>query len=150
MRHSPQWVKIHMSFSGISMGQTSEMQSMLDESIFQMCSFYLIYMMTSSNRILFRVTDPLCGNSPITGEFPAQRPITRNFHVFFDLCLNKRLSEQSWCWWFETPSHPLWRHCSMLSFSQSPTLKHINPGDGTLLTWCLINHQLQLTIFYGV
>ena len=30
-------------------------------------------------------------NSPITGEFPAQRPVTRNFDVFFDLSLNKRL-----------------------------------------------------------
>ena len=25
------------------------------------------------------------GNSPATGEFPAQRPVTRNFDVFFDL-----------------------------------------------------------------
>ena len=31
------------------------------------------------------------GNSPITGEFPAQRPVTWSFDVFFDLCLNKRL-----------------------------------------------------------
>ena len=22
------------------------------------------------------------------------------------------LSKQSWGWWFETPSHPLWRHCN--------------------------------------
>ena len=29
---------------------------------------------------------------------------------FFDLCLNKRLSKQLWAWWFETPSHLLWRH----------------------------------------
>ena len=29
------------------------------------------------------------GNSPVTGEFPAQRPVTRNFDVFFDLRLNK-------------------------------------------------------------
>ena len=26
--------------------------------------------------------------------------------------LNKRLSKQSWGWWFETPSSPLWRHCN--------------------------------------
>ena len=32
------------------------------------------------------------GNSPVTGEFPAQRPVTQSFDVFFDLCLNKRLS----------------------------------------------------------
>ena len=57
----------------------------------------------------------LCaGNSPVTGEFPAQRPVTRSFDVFFDLRLNKRLSKQSWCWWFETPSHPLWRHCNVI------------------------------------
>ena len=50
------------------------------------------------------------GNSPITGEFPAQRPVTRGFDVLFDLRLNRRLSKQSWGWWFETLSRPLWRH----------------------------------------
>ena len=49
------------------------------------------------------------GNSPVCGEFPTQRPVTRSFDVFFDLRLNKRLSKQSWGWWFETLSHPLWR-----------------------------------------
>ena len=53
----------------------------------------------------------LCaGNSPVIIEFSAQRPVTRSFDVFFDLRMNKRLSKQSWGWWFETPSHPLWRH----------------------------------------
>ena len=53
------------------------------------------------------------GNSPVTGEFPAQRPVTRSFDIFYDLRLNKRLSKQ-WCgWWFETPSHPLWHHCNV-------------------------------------
>ena len=28
------------------------------------------------------------GNSPVIGEFPAQRPVTRSFDVFFDLRLN--------------------------------------------------------------
>ena len=41
-----------------------------------------------------------------------QRPVARSFDVFFDLRLNKRLSKQSWSWWFETLSHPLWRHCN--------------------------------------
>ena len=35
------------------------------------------------------------GNSPVTGEFPVQRPVTRSFDVFCDLRLNKRLSKQS-------------------------------------------------------
>ena len=55
------------------------------------------------------------GNSPVTGEFPNQRPVTRSFDVFFDLRLNKRLSKQSWGWWFETPSRPLWSHCNWAS-----------------------------------
>ena len=28
----------------------------------------------------------------------------------------KRLSKQSWGWWFETPSRPSWRHCNVLTF----------------------------------
>ena len=52
------------------------------------------------------------GNSPVTGEFPTQRPVTQSFDVFFDQRLNKRLSKQLWGWWFETPSRPLWRHCN--------------------------------------
>ena len=52
------------------------------------------------------------GNSPVPGEFPSQRPVTRSFDVFFHLCLNERLSKQSWGSWFETPSRSLWRHCN--------------------------------------
>ena len=53
----------------------------------------------------------LCaGNSPVPGEFPAQRQVARSVDVFFDLRLNKRLSKQSWGWWSETPSSSLWRH----------------------------------------
>ena len=53
----------------------------------------------------------LCaGNSPVPGDFPAQRPVTRSFDVFFDLPPNKLLSKQWWGWWFETQSCSLWRH----------------------------------------
>ena len=52
------------------------------------------------------------GNSLVTGEFPTQRPVTQSLDVFFDLCLNKCLSKQSWGWWFEMPSHLSWRHCN--------------------------------------
>ena len=69
--------------------------------------------MTSSNGNIFRVTGPWCG------EFTGHRWIPRTkdsdaerFDVVFDLRLNKPLSKQSWGWWFETPSHPLWRHCN--------------------------------------
>ena len=55
----------------------------------------------------------LClGNSPVTGEFPSQRPVTRSVDVFFELRLNRRLSKPSRRRWFETPSRSLWRHCN--------------------------------------
>ena len=57
----------------------------------------------------------LCaGNSAATGEFPPQRPVTWSFDVFFDLRLNKWLTKQSWDWWFETPSRPLWCDCNVI------------------------------------
>ena len=43
----------------------------------------------------FPALQALCaGNSPVTGEFPAERSVTKSFEVFFDLRLNKRLSKQ--------------------------------------------------------
>ena len=40
----------------------------------------------------FSVLLALCvGNSPVTGEFSTQRPVTLSFDVFFDLHLNWRL-----------------------------------------------------------
>ena len=36
----------------------------------------------------------LCaGNSPVTGEFLTQRPVTRGFDVSFDLRMNQQLSK---------------------------------------------------------
>ena len=36
--------------------------------------------------------------SPVTGNFPAQRPVAQSFDVFFDLRREKRLSKQLWGW----------------------------------------------------
>ena len=68
--------------------------------------------MTSSNGNISALLAICAGKSPVPGEFPAQRPVTRSFHVFFDLRLNKPLSKQSRGWLFETISRPLWRHCN--------------------------------------
>ena len=59
------------------------------------------------------------GHSPVTGSFPAQRPVTRSIDVFFDLCLSKWLNKQSWGWWFESPSCSLWRHCNDVNLCHS-------------------------------
>ena len=81
------------------------------------------FMMTSSNVNIFRVTGPLCGEftghlwipppPPPPPPTHTQRPVTRSFDVFFDLCLDKGLSKQSWGWWFETPSFSSWRRCNV-------------------------------------
>ena len=43
----------------------------------------------------FSVLLAFCGgNLPVTGEFPAQKPVTWSFDVFSDLRLNKGLSKQ--------------------------------------------------------
>ena len=64
---------------------------------------------------IFSALLSLCaGNSPVTGEFPTQRPVTQSCDVFFDLCLNKRLRKQTRRWWFEMPLHSLWRLCNVL------------------------------------
>ena len=84
--------------------------------------------------------------SPV--NFPAQRSVTRSFDVFFDLRLYKRLSKQSWGWWFETLSCPLWRHCNGVTaqvFSRtqisktfgSPSSRH--RSDAKVSDRCLID-----------
>ena len=109
-----------------------------------------LFMMTSSNGNIFRVTGPLCGEFTGPGEFPTQRPVTRSFDVLFDLHLNKRLSKQPWGWWFETPSWSLWRqrnvsHASNTTFMSSIKVINKIPYSGT---FCVsIPDKLNCTTF---
>ena len=82
--------------------------------------------MTSSIEIFSALLALCAGNSPVTGEFPSQRPVTRSCNVFIDLCLNKRFSKQSRCRWFETPSRSLWRHCDEST---------VNSAEWSLMVW---------------
>ena len=84
----------------------------------------------------------LCaGNSPVTGEFPSQRPVMWSFDVFFDLCLNKLLSKQSRRWWFETSLRSLWRYCNggstsgPLSHGRQRSSYHPYPMTCLLMVW---------------
>ena len=72
------------------------------------------------------------GNSPVPGEFPTQRPVTRSFEVYFDLRPNKWLSKQSRGWWFETLSCSLWRH------------RNANPLHLPMLAYCYMNQRNKL------
>ena len=104
-----------------------------------MCSWWRHQMETFSALLAI-----CAGNSPVSGEFPAQRPVTRSFDVFFDLCPNKRLSKQSWCWWFETPSAgSLWRHSNVprcFSRSSYATLYKLNQR-WLIISLALIRYQ---------
>ena len=93
-----------------------------------------IYMMTSSMESFSALLAICAGNSPVPGEFPTQRPVTRSFGVFFDLRLNKQLSKPSWGWWFETLSRPFWRHRYDLDITGTWELRNnINTFNPTVL-----------------
>ena len=81
------------------------------------------------------------GNSPVTGEFPTQRPVTRSFDVYFDLRPNERLSKQSRGWWFETLSSPLWRHRN--GYRKSLLLKMVWYLSNKSRFWTLLNGFLN-------
>ena len=62
-------------------------------------------MMTSSNGKISALLALCVGNSPVNGELPSQRPVTRSFDVFFDLGLQKvELSNRNAGDLTETPS----------------------------------------------
>ena len=91
----------------------------------------LMIMTTSSNGNISALLAICAGNSPVTGEFPAQRPVTRSFDVFFDLRQNKCLSKQWWGWWFESPSRPLWRHCNDTRYPSCTWCQGCNKSDNS-------------------
>ena len=53
---------------------------------------------------------------PVTSHLKGQWRGALMFSLIW--ALNKRLSKQSWGWWFDTPSHPLWRHCNAEHYFQ--------------------------------
>ena len=86
-------------------------------------------------------------NSPVPGEFPTQRPVTRSFDVYFDLRPNKWLSKQSWSWWFETLSCPLWRHCNV-SRNFVMLLQHgISNGNADKHTYTIMYVLVWQTVY---
>ena len=68
--------------------------------------------MTSSNGNISALLAICAGNFTGHRWIPRTKASDASFYVFFDLRLNRRLSKQRWGRWFETPPHPLWRHCS--------------------------------------
>ena len=83
---------------------------------------FSVFMMTSSNGNIVRVTGHLCGEFTGPRWSPRTKASDAELCVFFHLRMNKLLSKQSWGWWFEKPSVSLWRHCNVLILSPSGPL----------------------------
>ena len=114
-----QWCPVHSPRKGPVMQETSQCHDVVMAE--QLKYWFAALTWWRHQMETFSTLLAICpGNSPVTGEFPAQRPVMRSFDVFFDLRLNKRLSKQSWGWWFETLSCPLWRHCNEPSVIWTP------------------------------
>ena len=108
-------------------------------------------MMTSSNETFFSLLAICVGNSRVTGEFPAPRPVTRSFDVFLYLRLNKRLSKQWWGWWFVMPLCPLWRHCNVKLRKPYIVLVYLMWPDYPVVPPSLsVNKALPISISIGV
>ena len=86
--------------------------------------FSFTFMMTSSNGNIFRVTGHLWGEFTGIRWIPPHKGQWRE-DLMFDLCLNKRLREQSWGWWFETLWRPLWRHCNVKTINSFDILHFV-------------------------
>ena len=80
---------------------------------------------------IFRVTGPLCGEFTGYWWIPLKKAVTCSFDVFFDLCLNKRLSKQSWGCWFERPSRSLWRHCNDTNYRKEWVISSVCGRKGS-------------------
>ena len=55
----------------------------------RLCHFGVFYDIKNQMETFVALLALCAGNSPVTGEFPSQKPVTRTFDVFSDLCLNK-------------------------------------------------------------
>ena len=108
-----------------------------------LCMFFLNFALAPSTQL--HIFCGVCDPSPKSEiehddvikwkHFPHNWPFVRGIHrspvknsphkgrwcralMFSWICVwkKKTLSKQPWGWWFETPSHPLWRHCNEKKF----------------------------------
>ena len=83
---------------GLYVGLTHHVKTAIQNVITMLCwkclclmqdveTFILISWWRHQMETFSALLDLCAGNSPVTGEFPAQRPVMRSFDVFFDLRL---------------------------------------------------------------
>ena len=102
------WMKTHLTSSTYKDFFLNILSNMVVSAVPLFPGHHPHLMMMSSNGNIFRFTGPLWGESTV------HQWIMWSFDVFFDLHLNKWLSKQSGCWWFEMPWHSLGRHWNVV------------------------------------
>ena len=111
---------------------------------------YWPFMMTSSNGDIFRVTGHLWGEFTGHRWIPRTKASDAELWCLLWFALNKRLSKQSCDWWFETQSHPLWRHCNIMRRyqwfpSQRPVMWSVDVFPAASRNnLCIILHMQQV------
>ena len=78
----------------------------LQTNIHDWVTIITINTMTSLNGNIFHVTGHLCGEFTGHRWIPRKKASDAELWCFLWSELNKRLSKQSWGWWFDSPSHP--------------------------------------------
>ena len=92
------WRKRHRTVLHVLLYSMHILRSTCGSAVLQAVTRYIFnkrnpILMMSSNGNIFSVTGLLCVEFPVTGEFPAQRPVKNSFDVFFELRPNKRAVE---------------------------------------------------------
>ena len=73
------------------------------------CNTWWRHQMETFSALLAFVQGILCSR-----RIPTKKASDASFDVFFDLRLIKWWSKQSWGWWFDKSSRPLWRLCNVI------------------------------------
>ena len=86
------------------------------------------------------------GNSPVFGQFLSQRPVTRNFDVFFVPRLTKRLSKHWRRRRFETRSGSLWRHCKVFYLEYYHQVQESDIGKHSMVSFIIDGTFVQCNL----
>ena len=88
------------------------------------------------------------GNSPGPLNSPHKGQWRGALMFFIYLRLNKRLSKQSWGWWFETLSRPLWSHCNASPtfelFSQRQVVHLLYISEAAEMVNCRVVREIEI------
>ena len=76
-----------------------------------------IVMMTSSNGNIFGVNGHICGEIHRSPVNSSTKTSDAELWYFLWSAPEQKAGKQSWGWWFETSSRPLWRHCNVVHYS---------------------------------